>query len=115
MNKTLTDLTSIILNFRDARDWKQFHTLKNMALSLSLEASEVLEIFQWKSESENTLTTSEKDSLSEELSDVLYWILLMAHDSGIDIQKAFIDKMSKNEMKYPVETSKGSSKKYTSK
>lgn len=110
----IKDLTKIILKFRDARNWKQFHNPKDMAISLSLEAAEVLEHFQWKSESEiaDYLKTS-KGHISEELADVFYWILLMSNDLGIDIKEALEKKMVISNKKYPVEKSKGSHKKYT--
>jgi NTP pyrophosphatase (non-canonical NTP hydrolase) len=112
--KTLAEITERIVAFRDARDWKQFHTQKDMALSLALEAAEVLEVFQWKTaEQVERELPAIRDSLSKELSDVLYWVLLMAHDAGIDLGAAFIRKMDENEGKYPVERAKGSNKKYS--
>jgi dCTP diphosphatase len=112
--KTLTEITERIVTFRDARDWKQFHSQKDMALSLALEAAEVLEVFQWKTteQIEGELPTL-RDSLGKELSDVLYWVLLMAHDAGIDLGAAFSRKMNENESKYPVDRAKGSNKKYS--
>lgn len=105
-----------VVRFRDKREWKQFHKPKDTALSLLLEAAEFLEIFQWKSEEETyryLKTKKGRQQLSEELSDVLYWVLLMAHDYNIDLEKAFERKMRKNERKYPVRKAKGSAKKYT--
>ncbi|MCE1158314.1 MAG: nucleotide pyrophosphohydrolase [Spirochaetia bacterium] len=103
-----------ITQFRDERDWKRFHNPKDMALSLVLEAAEVMEHFQWKTPEESSLHVKKnKDSVAEELSDVLYWVLLLSHDLDIDIVKAFEEKMRKNEKKYPVHQAKGSSKKYT--
>ena len=107
-------LTKRIVDFRDARDWKQFHNSKDVALSLNLEASEVLEHFQWKNGEElEEYIKTHKDHISEELADVLYWILLMSHDLNIDIAKALRKKMDKNEEKYAVEKAKGNHKKYT--
>lgn len=112
--KTLNDLTKCILAFRDARDWKQFHTPKEMAISLMLESAEVNEIFQWKGNAEIEERLAElRPALSDELADVLYWVLLVAHDCGIDLVQAMESKMAKNEAKYPVEKAKGSAKKYT--
>lgn len=109
----LADLQKRIVEFRDARDWKQFHNPKDLALSLVLEAAEVLEHFQWKSPEEIEKHLKEnKDDLGGELADTLYWVLLMAHDLDIDIEQAFISKMDKNEAKYSVEKSKGNHKKY---
>ena len=112
--KNLHEITERIVAFRDARDWKQFHGLKDIALSLMLEAGEVGEIFQFKNDAEvgDKLETL-KERIGDELSDVLYWTLLMAHDSGIDLAEAFERKMSRNELKYPLEKAKGSNKKYT--
>lgn len=103
-----------IQEFRQARDWKQFHNPKDCAISLSLEAAEVLEHFQWKSSEEvESYIKSDKSKISHELADVLYWVLLMATDLDIDIECAFYEKMTKNEAKYPVAKAKGSHKKYT--
>lgn len=107
-------LTQKILEFRDARDWKQFHNQKDMALSLSLEAAEVLEHFQWKDKDEvEAYLATHKEDLGDELADVFYWVLLMAHDADIDIIDAFEKKMVKNAQKYPIDASKGDHSKYT--
>ena len=107
-------LTEKIVSFRDARDWKQFHNVKDMALSLMLEAGEVGELFQFKSEAElEKVVESKRERLGEELSDVLYWVLLMAHDSGIDLERSFAEKMKRNEEKYPLEKARGNNRKYT--
>lgn len=103
-----------IVDFRDAREWKQFHNPKDMALSLTLEATEVLEHFQWKNSKEiEKYIEKQKDDIGEELADVLYWVLLMAHDFDVDLIKIFEAKMRKNEEKYAVEKAKGNHKKYT--
>jgi NTP pyrophosphatase (non-canonical NTP hydrolase) len=103
-----------IVAFRDARDWKQFHNPKDMAISLVLEASEVIEHFQWKTQEEaETYLKSHKGEVADELVDVMYWVLLMAHDLDIDIAESFDNKMAQNEAKYSVEKSKGNHKKYT--
>ncbi|MBI4032494.1 nucleotide pyrophosphohydrolase [Candidatus Berkelbacteria bacterium] len=110
----LTDLTERIIAFRDARDWKQFHNPKDVALSLVLEAAEVLEHFQWKSSAEiGAYVQSHKAKIGEELADTLYWILLMAHDLNIDLATALREKMAQNEVKYPVDKARGSHAKYT--
>ena len=112
--KTLADITERIVAFRDARDWKQFHTQKDMALSLALEAAEVLEVFQWKTaEQIEQELGAMRDKLGRELSDVLYWVLLMAHDAGINLAESFAKKMDENEAKYPVNLARGSKKKYS--
>lgn len=100
--------------FRDARDWKQFHNPKDLALSLVLEATEVMEHFQWKSheEMEKYIKTN-KVEIGEELADVFYWVLLMSHDLKIDVLDALEKKIQKNEKKYPIKKSKGRHNKYT--
>ncbi len=103
-----------IVSFRDARDWKQFHNPKDCAISLALEAAEVLEHFQWKNPEEmKSYVKTNKDDISEELADVLYWVLLMSHDLDIDIIDVFEKKMQQNEEKYSVDKAKGKHLKYT--
>ncbi|MBI4999184.1 nucleotide pyrophosphohydrolase [Candidatus Gottesmanbacteria bacterium] len=102
-----------LIKFRDERDWKQFHNPKDMAISLSLEAAEVLEHFQWKSKEEIEKYIKEhKEHIEEELADVFYWTLLISHDLGIDIADALTKKMKKNEERYPINKTKGSAKKW---
>lgn len=109
--KTLTDK---VIAFRDERDWKQFHNPKDMALSLVLEATELLEIFQWKQGDEIAAAVAErKGDIADELVDVLSWVLLMAHDLGIDLPRALDDKMVRNARKYPAQKARGTSRKYT--
>ena len=104
----------MIRKFVDERDWSQFHNPKDLSISLSLEAAEVLEHFQWKNEVEMaSYGESHKDNVGEELADVLYWVLLLANKLEIDLSSAFKNKMLKNAAKYPVEKSKGNHKKYT--
>ncbi|HBC70753.1 TPA: nucleotide pyrophosphohydrolase [Candidatus Campbellbacteria bacterium] len=110
----MEDLTTRITAFRDARDWKQFHNPKDCAISLALEAAEVLEHFQWKNKEEmEVYAKTNKEEISEELADVLYWVLLMSKDLDIDVLEALHKKMKKNEDKYPVEKAKGKHTKYT--
>ena len=106
-------LTEEIVKFRDARDWKQFHNPKDCAISLSLEAAEVLEHFQWKTNAEiEEYLKDHKEHIADELSDVLYWVLLMSHDLNIDILEASNRKMEENNKKYSVEKAKGKHTKY---
>jgi len=106
-------LTQKIIEFRDERDWAQFHNPKDVALSLVLEATEVLEHFQWKNGVDvDEYVEKNKQDISEELADVLYWILLMSHDLNIDIEESLERKIEINNKKYPVEKSKGNSIKY---
>ncbi len=114
MTKNISDLTKRIIAFRDARDWKQFHNPKDLSLSLVLEATEVMEHFQWKNKEEiEKYVIESKIEIGEELADVLYWVLLMSHDLKIDVLDALDKKMRKNEEKYPVEKAKGKHTKYT--
>jgi NTP pyrophosphatase (non-canonical NTP hydrolase) len=113
MDNEIQKLTERIIAFRDARDWKQFHNPKDVALSLVLEASEVMEHFQWKNKEEiDEYAKTNKADIGEELADVLYWVLLMSKDLDIDVLKALDQKMQKNEEKYPVEKAKGRHTKY---
>ena len=111
--KNLNELIKRIITFRDARDWKQFHNPKDLALSLVLEATEVMEHFQWKNNEETKeYVVEKKKEIGEELADVLYWVLLMSHDLEIDVLDALEKKMQKNEEKYPVNKAKGKHTKY---
>jgi len=112
--RTLAELTDLVLKFREERDWKQFHNPKDMAISLCLEANEILELMQWKNgEDLASHLDTKREDLADELSDVLFWVLEMAHEYKIDLGDAFRAKMKKNEAKYPVEKARGSAKKYT--
>ena len=93
------------------RDWKQFHTPRNLASSIVLEVAEVLEIFQWKLD--NDISKEDVEEIKDELADVFICLLLFAHSLDIDLIKAANKKIVKNEKKYPVEKAKGSSTKYT--
>ena len=107
-------LTRKIMKFRDERDWKKFHNPKDVALSLVLEATEVLEQFQWKNQKEiEKYIRTNKEDIGEELADVLYWVLLMSNDLGININGALENKIRKNEKNYPVDKAKGKHAKYT--
>ena len=106
-------LTKKILQFRDKRNWKQFHTPKDLSISLVLEASEVMEHFRWKNDKEvKEYVKKNKEEISEELADVLYALLIMSHDLNINIEEALDRKMTINETKYPVKKFKNSNAKY---
>ena len=110
----IKEMQELVVNFCNARDWKQFHNPKDCALSLVLESAEVLEHFQWKNGEDITKhLEKEKESLSHELADVLYWVLLMSHDLDIDIAETFKKKLKISGEKYPVQKAKGKSDKYT--
>ena len=110
---SLVEMTKKIVSFRNKRNWKQFHNPKDLAISLSLEASELLEHFQWKTveQMEEYVKTNKKE-IAKELADVLYWVLLIQNDLKIDLVKSFDIKMQENELKYPINKSKGKSTKY---
>ena len=109
----IKDLMEKIIKFRDERDWKQFHNPKDMALSLVLEAGEVMEHFQWKNKEEiEKYIKTNKEEIGEELADVLYWVLLMSYDLKIDVLDALDKKIRKNEKNYPIEKAKGKHTKY---
>jgi NTP pyrophosphatase (non-canonical NTP hydrolase) len=108
-NKILQQL----FQFREERDWQQFHTLENLAKSLVLEASEVLEVFQWKMD-HTPLSDPDRAHLADELADVFNLVLLLAHDADIDLEKAALAKIVKNHQKYPIEKAKGRARKYSS-
>jgi len=106
-------LTDRILAFRDARDWKQFHGLKDEALSLLIEAGELAEHLRWHDEAAlRERVAADPEPVADELADVLYWTLLLAHDLGIDLEAAFERKMRQNERKYPREKARGRPDKY---
>jgi len=96
--------------FRDARDWKQFHTTKDLALALSIEAAELNELFLWKTVEESEKV--DKAKLKEELADVFAYALMLAGKHNLDVKEIVLDKICRNNEKYPVEKSKGSAKKY---
>ncbi len=109
-------LTQELLRFRDERNWSQFHTLRNLIVSLNLEASELLELTQWKNEEEMSALVSDAsthEALRDECADVLLYLLLIAEKAGFDLPDAALMKMKKNAAKYPVSRSYGSSRKYT--
>ncbi len=106
-------LTNKIVDFCEERDWKQFHNPKDLAVSLVLEAGEVLEHFQWKSEKEiKKYLKTNKEEIGEELADVLYWILLASYNLKIDVLESLDKKIKKNAEKYPIEKCKGKHTKY---
>jgi len=107
-------LTEKINQFNAERDWDQFHAPKDLALSLVLEAAEVLEHFQWKTNEEFAVyLKTHKEDIADELGDVMNYLLQLADAMDIDIMDASRKKMEKNAKKYPVEKAKGSAKKYT--
>lgn len=115
MTDSISSLSKKIINFRDERDWRQFHTPKDLAISISIEAAELLECFQWKNnEVINNYLSSEKSSeVDEEMADVLIYLIGLADVLGTDLIKVANAKLNKNASKYPAEKAKGNAKKYT--
>lgn len=108
MNKETVDM---VLKFRDDRNWRQFHNPKDLAISLSLEAAELLEVFQW---SGADLECRDKtDKIKEELADVLNYAILMADACGLDLDEIVRAKVARNAEKYPVEKAFNNKAKYT--
>lgn len=110
----LSGIKERIRQFRDERDWMQFHNPKNLAISISLEASELLEHFQWRTfEESDSHARSAKEEISDEIADVAVYLIELADILGIDLEQAILTKLDKNAQKYPAELARGSAKKYT--
>lgn len=103
-------LTEKLIEFRNERDWAQFHDSKNIAIALSLEASELLELFLWTKDGK--LPEGKKDKLKEEVADVFAYLLLIAEKHDLDLETITIEKIAKNAAKYPVDKAKGTALKY---
>jgi NTP pyrophosphatase (non-canonical NTP hydrolase) len=103
-------LINELVKFRDDRNWSQFHNTKDLALAISIEAAELNELFLWKTSEESELV--DRNKLREELADVLAFSLLLAGKHGFDVKEMVLEKIIKNNEKYPVEKSKGTAKKY---
>ena len=101
----------IVTDFRDEREWSQFHNPKDLAISLSLEAAELLEIFQWSGA--DLVCEDKLDKIKEELADVLCYSILLADRCGLDMDEIIREKMKKNSEKYPADLSRGHKEKYT--
>lgn len=103
-----------IRSFAHERDWEKFHSPKNISMALSVEASELMEHFQWLSEEESRNLSDQKlDEVSQEIADVFLYLLRMSDELGVDLLEVADNKMNLNEKKYPVDKSKGNAKKYT--
>lgn len=109
-NKMKEETIRQILKFRDDRDWKQFHNPKDLAISISLEAAELLEVFQWSGE--DISDKGKQDKIKEELADVINYCVLMADVCKLDLDEIVQEKIKINNAKYPVEKAKGKSYKY---
>lgn len=111
---TIGSLKKKVLDFAQERDWEQFHSLKNLSMALAIEASELMEPFQWAKDGEDFEKLADsraRQSVEEELADVLIYALQFANRAGIDVAAAIHAKMERNARKYPVEQSRGSSAK----
>lgn len=106
----IKELTEKVVQFRDDRNWKQFHNPKDIAISLSLEASELLENFQWKNSDE--ALSKNKENIKDELADVIIYSMLLANDLDFDVEEIVANKIKKNQVKYPVEKAYGVKTKY---
>ncbi|MFH0929101.1 MAG: nucleotide pyrophosphohydrolase [Candidatus Aenigmatarchaeota archaeon] len=113
---TVEELKKLVAKFRDEREWAKYHTPKDLAVSISVEANELLELFQWKTneEVEELLKKNEKyQKVLEELADVMIYCLNLADTIGGDVSDAVKKKLEHNEKKYPIEKIKGNYRKYT--
>ena len=100
-------ITEVLTNFRNERDWEQFHNPKDLALAINVEAGELLELFLWKNAAD-----ANKEKIKEELADVFAYAFLLADKYQFDVKEIILDKIQKNAEKYPVEKAKGTAKKY---
>jgi len=106
----MTDIDEIVkalLEFRNERDWEQFHNPKDLALAINVEAGEMLELFLWKKPED-----ANKDKIREELADVFAFAFLLAEKCGFNVKDIVLEKIKKNAEKYPVDKAKGTAKKY---
>jgi NTP pyrophosphatase (non-canonical NTP hydrolase) len=112
----IADLQARWVAFRDARDWRQYHSLRNLITTVNLEAKELLELTLWRTDAEVDALPQDpamRTALADECADVLLGLFLVADKAGIDLHRAACEKIAKNELKYPVDKSYGSRKKYT--
>ena len=111
MSDSIKELQKKVVEFRDSRNWRQYHNPKDLAISISLEAAELLEIFQWSGS--DVSADNKLNKVREELADVLIYCYLMANDLKLNISEIVTSKLELNNRKYPVEKAFGCSKKYT--
>lgn len=104
----IKEIIDALIKFRNDRDWEQFHNPKDLALAISIEAGELLEQYLWKSPEEATI-----EKVKEELADVMAYSFLLADKYDFDVKQLILEKINKNEEKYPINKSKGTAKKYT--
>ena len=104
------EIEQLVLNFRDERNWKQFHQIKDLLLGLNIEVAELQELFLWKDDKQQSQIDSEK--IKDELADIAIFLIYISKHYNIDLLKAISDKIKKNALKYPVDKSRNSNKKY---
>ena len=108
------EIQKILRKFATDRDWEQFHKLKNLAISINIESSELLEIFQWENENSDFWNNKKiKNEIEDEVADIMLYLLRFSDLANINIEKVCFDKIKKNKKKYPISLSKGKTTKYT--
>jgi NTP pyrophosphatase (non-canonical NTP hydrolase) len=105
--KEKEEITQALLKFRNERDWEQFHNPKDLALAISIESAELLELFLWKEAGQ-----ANTEKVKEELADIFSFAFLLAEKYGFDVKEIILEKIKTNEEKYPIDKAKGTSKKY---
>jgi len=113
---TLAEIVAAVRRFRDDRDWAQFHTPKNLAAAIAIEAAELQERFLWKTDAEvdqDLADAAKKAGVADEIADVVMFAMLLADRLGIDLAEAIAAKLAANEQKYPVQLARGNARKYT--
>ena len=105
--KESEEIIEALLKFRNDRDWEQFHNPKDLALAISIESAELLELFLWKKAEDANI-----DKVKEELADIFSFAFLLAEKYGFDVKEIVMEKIKKNDLKYPVDKAKGTAKKY---
>ena len=104
----MDEIINALLKFTNDRDWEQFHNPKDLALAISIEAAELLELFLWKKPEE-----ADKEKIKEEIADIMSFTFLLANKYDLDVKQIILEKIAANNLKYPIEKAKGSAKKYT--
>jgi NTP pyrophosphatase (non-canonical NTP hydrolase) len=110
MSNDIKELKALILEFRQKRNWKQFHKIKDLLIGLGIEVAELNELFLWKNEQE--INEIPKEKIADEIADIFIFLTYISDEFGIDIERAVKNKVNINDIKYPVDKSKGSNKKY---
>jgi len=110
MNKNFKEIKELILQFRDDRDWKQYHTIKDLLIGMNIEVGELQELFLWKSDDD--IKQIPKSNIENEIADIFIFLIYICDEFDIDLDRAIRKKLKLNNEKYPVEKSKGSNKKY---